>query len=342
MMPILRSRAGIPRFASLLRDGTAATAVAFGTSLTLGAMHLMPLLPALRAAFPNERCTWINRGRNGYNTLAGVFRLVDDVLPNLPDLVVVEFAHNDVTDALVSFVDASLEGMIAQVRRVSPACEFVFVNFALPGFAAAGPTPAMRAYEDVAERHGIPSIDMATFIEELVASGRATFRGDDDRALTVDGVHHSPGAVQLLGIPFATPVPTAVPALRSDALMVVSRTRAADLLSTGAWNVRPVTAAEIRGAGIDEEGLAEALEVGASLRLAFTGTNAFVWMSGNGALGVRISETGEQFRVAVDARAKWTWCSLMETHPAAHYTLEIFALDAGLLFGDLGIAGTLG
>jgi hypothetical protein len=283
-------------------------------------------------------------------TMAGAFRVADDVLPHAPDLVLVEFAHNDVTQVLVDYVPSALEGMLGQIRSVFPNCEFVFVYLALPGTAAGGPTPAIAAYEGVAGDHGIPSIDLAALSEELVEQRRAVWQGESSRALTVDGVHHGPAAAGLLGDPVAEAflqllsLEGAVPAVRaprSGALTTVSRVRAADHLSTGVWAVRPPSPAEVRGAGIDEEGLAEALEPGASVRVAFVGTNAFAWVSGSGVLGVRIAETEERYRVGVDAVAKWRWCSLMETHAAAHYTLEIIALNVGLLLGDLSFAGTL-
>jgi hypothetical protein len=88
--------------------------------------------------------------------------------------------------------------------------------------------------------------------------------------------------------------------------------------------------------------LAEARAPGASIRLAFTGTNAFAWVSGSGVLGVHVVETDARYRVGVDAVAKWWLGSLMETHPPARYTLEVIALNAGLLLGDLGLIGTLG
>lgn len=350
MTPILAARGGIPRFARLLRDGKSAAMVAFGTSLTLGGAYLDRLPAALRAAYGSARVTLVNRGRNGYMTMAAAFRVAADVLPHAPDLVLVEFAHNDVTQVLVDYVPSALEGMLGQVRSVLPDCEFVFVYLALPGTAAGGPTPAIAAYEGVAEDHGIPSIDLAALSEDLVAQRRAVWQGERAHALTVDGVHHGPAAAGLLGDPFAAAflqllrLDCDVPALRalcSGAFTTVSRVRAADHLSTGVWAVRPPGEAERRGAGIDEEGLAEALEPGASVRVAFAGTNAFAWVSGSGVLGVRIAETGERYRVAVDAVAKWRWCSLMETHPAARYTLEILALNTGLLLGDLSFAGTI-
>jgi lysophospholipase L1-like esterase len=348
--PILNRRAGIPRFARLLRSGEAARAVAFGTSLTLGGAYLDRLPAALRAAYRNARCELINQGRNGYMTLGAAFRVAEDVLPHAPDLAIVEFAHNDVTQVLIDYIPSALEGIIAQVRSAFPRCEFVFVYLALPGTAGDGPTPAMEAYEAIANDYGIPSIDLARLAEELVAEKRAIWYGEGAVALTVDGIHHAPAAADLLGDPFAAAflelleTPGEGPAARvpcGDALTTVTRTRAADRLNSGVWEVRALGEGERRGAGIDEEGLAEAREPGASIRVSFIGTNAFAWVSGSGVLGVRILETDARYRVGVDAVQKWWLCSLMETQPAARYTLEVIALNAGLMIGDLSIAGTL-
>lgn len=323
--------------------------VAFGTSQTLVGAYLERLPAALRTAFGNERFVLINRGRNGYMTMSAAFRVADDVLPHAPDLVLLEFAHNDVTQHLVDFIPPALDGIVAQIRSVSPNCEFVFVYLALPGRAAGAPDPAMTAYESVADYHSIPSIDLATLSEELVERRLAVWRGEGVRALTVDGVHHGPDAADLLGDPFADAFvqllfgvpgpPTSQKPPRIDALTPVSRVRAADHLKSGVWAVRPLRPGEERGAGIDEEGAAEALQPGASVQIAFDGTNAFMWVSGSGVLGVRIAETGASYRIAVDSLSKWMWCSLMETHAGARYTLEIIVLDAGLLLGDISIVG---
>ncbi len=349
MISILHARAGIPRFTRLLRTGEPAKIVAFGTSLTLGNAYLDRLPRALDAAYPAARCTLINRGRNGYMTMAGAFRVAEDVLPHAPDLALIEFAHNDVTEVLVEYIASALEGMLAQIRGSYPNCEFAFVYLALPGTAEAGPTAAMSVYEAVANACGIPSFDLATYSEALVRAGSAVWYGDLERALTVDGIHHAPAASALLGEPFAAGFlqlldaggdgPHILPP-RASALLTVSRIRAADRLSSGVWEVRALAPTELRGAGIDEEGVAEAREAGATVRVAFTGSNAFAWVSGAGVFGVRILETNERFRIGVDAVAKWFWCSLMETHAAGHYTLEIVALDAGLLIGDICFSGT--
>ena len=58
-------------------------------------------------------------------------------------------------------------------------------------------------------------------------------------------------------------------------------------------------------------------------------------------LGVRINETDERYRIGVDAVEKWQLLSLIETHPAARYTLDVIALHPGMLLGDIGIIGTL-
>jgi len=351
MSELLRARDGLPRLARRLQAGEPVTMVAFGTSLTLVGAYLDRLSDAVQAAYPGARFNLINRGRNGYMTLGAAFRVDVDVLPHAPDVVLIEFAHNDGTPILVDFIPWALEGILGQVRAALPECEFVFVYLALPTVAAEGPTHAMRAYEAIASERGIPSIDLSALSEELVAGGTADWVGSPDRALTVDGVHHGPAAAGFLGEPFAraflellaapaiTPRPP--PSIRREALTDVARVRAADCLLTGVWAVRPPAPGEQRGAGIDEEGLAEALEPGATLQLAFNGTNAYCWMSGSGVLWISIEPLGARYRVAVEAVRKWAFCSLMESHPRADYKVDVVALSAGLLFGDVCMAGTL-
>lgn len=351
MNALLRTREGIPCFARRLLAGEPASTVAFGTSLTLGGAYLSQVESAVRAAYPQARWTLINRGRNGYMSLGGAFRVAADVLPHAPDLVLIEFAHNDVTPVLVEFVRAALYGMLHQIRAARPQCEFLFVYLAMPGLAATGPTAAMQAYEEVANEQGIPSIDLATLCEGLVAAGMAVWQGAEELALTVDGVHHGPAAASLIGVPFARaflellaqPAP-AVASARDPlpaGLGNVARVRAADCLSAGVWKVRALEPAEMRGAGIDEEGLAEAVQPGATIQLAFRGSSAYCWASGTGVLGVRVEPIGARYRVAVEAAGQWMLRSLMTTHAELDYTVDVIALDAGLLLGDVGIVGTL-
>jgi lysophospholipase L1-like esterase len=350
VIPILRRRAGLPRVRRLVSAGEPVTIVAFGTSMTLGGHYLDRLPGALRAKYANERITLINRGRNGYSTLGAAFRVNDDVLPYAPDLVLIEFAHNDTTWDLVNFTARALEGMLAQIRRARPKCEFVFVYLALPGAATYGPTPAIAAYEEVAERHGISAIDVATFAETLVAQGAAVWEGAAN-ALTVDGIHHAPVAAELIGGPFAEAFvqllagdgdAAPIPAVPAGALAPLTRVAAAACERAGNWAIRGPRAGEERGAGIDEEGFAEALEPGATLRIAFTGTDAFAWASGSGVFGVRVAETDERFRVGIEAPGKWNLRALIPPHPAARYSLDIIALNAGLVLGDLNFVGTPG
>ena len=205
-MSILTVRGGIPRFAGRVAARVPATIVAYGTSMTLFGQYLAGLPERLAAATDGAPIRLVNCGFRGFFTFAGAFRVIDAVLPHAPDLVLIEFAHNDAERDALDAIPAALDGIVAQVRAGNPDCEFAFVYLAPPGAAAAGPSPAMLAYERVADYYGYPSFDLAGLSEQLVAGGRASWTeaaGGPGPALTSDGIHHTAAVAELLGEPFA-------------------------------------------------------------------------------------------------------------------------------------------
>jgi lysophospholipase L1-like esterase len=350
---MLHVRAGIPAFAQRIRAGNAATIVAFGTSITMGGHYLAPLTPALTAATGNAGVRLINSGLRGFVSIWGAFRVRECVLAHQPDLVLLEFAHNEaegVGRALDS-IGPGMDGIIAQIRAGAPDCEIVFVYLAQQGVAAAGPSPAMLVHETIAEYYGFPSIDLATLTETLVAAGTVSWDGNGAPALTTDGVHHTALAQELLGRPFAsafielmrastTPRPPPPP-IRDPRFSRAWRVPASRYLAGGSWATGIPKNHESRNAEAYAEDVAVASATDAVLRLEFAGAQAFVWAAGAGTL--RVSEAGRApFLLDVAGGEQWNLYALTPDWDDGGHTIEVAVTKCPVVLGDLFLVGSPG
>ena len=349
MSAVLRARDGIPRFARRARSGEPATIVAYGTSMTQFGRYLARLPAVLEAVSGNARIRLVNRGFRGYFTFAGAFRVADAVLPEAPDLVLLEFAHNDVEADALAAIAPALDGIIAQVRAAHPDCEFAFVYLAAPGAAAAGPTPAMRIHEAVADYYGYPSFDLATLSEALVSAGAAGWSAGELPALTWDGVHHSDAAAELIGAPFAaafaellraSPGPPVAPKpVRERSLAQTARVPVAVLTKAGPWaNGRPPNH-DTRNCDAYDEAAAEPLVLQSAFRLWFEGRQVYLWAMGDGLLEVAVGGIAERFNVEVRSGSEWSFHTISPRLAHGKHLLDAVALRLPLVLGDLFIVG---
>jgi hypothetical protein len=382
---VLKRRRGIPRFANKVASGKPATIVAFGTSMTLhsrcgtrlGGRYLDRLLPRLSEAARNERITLHSKGLEGLPSVWAAYRTRGEVIPLAPDLVLLEFAHNDVAPAATGLAAASLHAIVGQIREVLPACEFATVLLQPEGCGAGSPSGPVPAHESVAELYGFPSFDLATLSERLVAAGLTTWKGPSETALTVDGVHHSAVAERLLGEPFAeafvellnascaapdqpdTPPPDEffrghLCSLEHVGLarMVreLRRANAAALrpyLDDG-WVVGPAQDEmhARRNAAAYTDEIAVAIRPGASVRFPFVGTHAQIWALETGG-GVRVAIDGlEQTLRLPDSppasgsvRSTWRIFSVTPDLPDGRHELTLTAVALPLVLGDLFVLG---
>ena len=350
MSELLTLREGIPRFAARVRAGAPATVVAFGTSMTLFGQYLARLPAALAAATGNAQVRLVNCGLRGYFTFAAAFRVVDDVLPHVPDLVLIEFAHNDAERDALDAIAPALDAIVANVRTVNPDCEFAFVYLAPPGVAAAGATAAMRAYDEVADYYGFASFDLAAWSERLVAEGRAAWMAGSAPALTTDGIHHTETAAELIGGPFAEAFVRLLDVSgaagpprpgRDRSLVQTARTPVADQPFAGQWATGiPPNHAERTCEAYDDR-VAEPRAPGAAFRLRFEGTRVLLWAMGNGALEIGLDGSSDRYRVEVRSGPGWSIHTITPPLAPGEHMLEATALELPLVLGDLFVVGSL-
>ncbi len=350
MNELLALRDGVPRFAARARSGAPATIVAFGTSMTLFGQYLSRLPAALATTTGNANVRIVNRGLRGYFTFAAAFRVAGDVLPHAPDLVLIEFAHNDAERDALEGIAPALDAIVANVRAVNPDCEFAFVYLAPPGVAAAGPSPAMRVYEEVADYYGFPSFDLAGLSEGLVAAGRASWTAGPAPALTHDGIHHTEAAAELIGGPFAAAFVRLLDAsgaagparpVRDRALVQTARTAVADQPFAGQWATGTPPNHSERTCEAYDDRVAEPRAPGSAFRLRFEGTRVLLWAMGSGALEVALDGRPERYRVEVRSGPGWSIHTITPPLAPGDHVLEATALELPLVLGDLFIVGRL-
>jgi hypothetical protein len=331
-----------------VRSGAETTIVAFGTSMTLFGRYLEHAVPELCARSGNPRIRLVNRGLRGFCTLLAAYRFGADVVPSAPDLLLLEFAHNDLASDAIAAIGPALHGIVAQLRAARPDCEVVFVYLAAPGLAANGPTAAMVEYEAVADHFGFPSIDMATPAEAMVARGEATWSGTTD-ALTFDNVHHSDVAAERLGRPFAEAFAglvlsalsvegPAVAALPSKYAQAAFRP-ASELLGDGPWALGVPHNHDSRSAEAYSSDVAQPQSADSYLRVRFTGTQLCAWTMGTGVLTIRFARGEFEGAVILASGMKWAFMQLTPTLPPGPYTVEIRRSEGHAVFGDIFVLG---
>jgi hypothetical protein len=113
------------------------------------------------------------------------------VIAHEPDLCLVEYTTAElIAHTPLDRTEAALEGIVAKLARAGISPCFLHLHRRRSPLR----TPEVLAtFERVAERHGIPSIDLASTISAAVSAGRL-----DDDELFRDAVHTTPVGSQLI------------------------------------------------------------------------------------------------------------------------------------------------
>lgn len=188
----LRIRNGLPNaFAKLNRSAEVRVAY-LGGSITMADGWRSMTLAHIRSRFPTANVVEINAAISGTGSTYGACRLTDHVLAHSPDLVFVEFRVNGGNLP-------SMEGIVRQIWATDPRIDICFVytiNRPMIPALTSGRTPAFGAVmETVANRYGIPTVDMGLEVVRRVKDGDLSFTPGGTGSVPVfatDGTH--PGA----------------------------------------------------------------------------------------------------------------------------------------------------
>jgi pimeloyl-ACP methyl ester carboxylesterase/lysophospholipase L1-like esterase len=146
----------------------------------------------LQKRFPRTKFDFIAAGISSLGSTPGAFRFQRDVLANGPvDLLFEEAAVNDDTNGFSDIEQIrGMEGIVRHALRSNPKMDVVLLHFVDPGKMneiRAGKTPAVIAnHEKVADRYGIPSIDLAREVTDRIDAGEFTWDKD------FKGLHPAP------------------------------------------------------------------------------------------------------------------------------------------------------
>jgi len=168
------------RFASERRGRV----VFLGGSITAGAGWRDLVAQDLRRHFPETEFELVNAGIPSLGSVPGAFRFARDVLARgRVDLLFAEAAVNDQTNGQSDPEQVrGMEGIVRHARNADPMMDIVllhFVDHAKMAVIRGGGTPAVICnHERVAERYGVPSLDLAQEVTERIHAGEFTWEED--------------------------------------------------------------------------------------------------------------------------------------------------------------------
>lgn len=169
-------RAGIGPLAGALSERPCTIAY-MGASVTAQKEGFRPRLHELLCRESSRPHRSVAAGTGAMGSISGLFLMDELVLRHGPDLCLVEYATSDAIGTTpIEHLEPVLDGVVAKLFAHNCACCFLYLTRADGALAAE--SPVLAAYERVAERHGVPSIDLTSMPS-----------GIGGEALIRDGVH---------------------------------------------------------------------------------------------------------------------------------------------------------
>ena len=171
--------------------------VAFvGGSIT-GMNWRKKVMENLKRRFPSTEFTFILAGVGSTGTMYGSFRLDRDVIQKgKVDLLFEEAAVNDVSiGRTADQAVRGMEGIVRRARQANPDMDIVMMHFActdkLEDYESGKTPEVIHSFDKVAERYGVPTLDLTEEIYERIKRGEFTWKDD------IKGLHPSPFGQQL-------------------------------------------------------------------------------------------------------------------------------------------------
>ncbi len=153
------TRSGLPREVAVGLRTAPVTIAYLGASVTAQQHGYRARLHAALCSALGQPHRSINAGIGGIGSISGAFLADDLVVAHRPALCFVEFTTGDAGDAArPELVAPGVEAIVLKLRRIGCAACLLHLPRA---DAAAAYRDALDRQEQVAERHGIPSIDLS-------------------------------------------------------------------------------------------------------------------------------------------------------------------------------------
>jgi hypothetical protein len=178
----VRPRAGLGDLPARL--ATESCTVAYlGASVTAQRDGYSPRLHELLGQTTRHVHRSVVAGSGAVGSITGVFLMDDLVLRHQPDLCFVEYTTSDAAGTTpLEHLGAVLEGIVGKLRDAG--CAAVFLHLHRSDLDLAAASPVIEIYEQVAEHLGVPSINVASGIRDLLRAGEI-----DESAVLRDVVH---------------------------------------------------------------------------------------------------------------------------------------------------------
>lgn len=176
-------RQGLGNFFAKLNAGKDVKIAYFGGSITAAAGWRVKTFKWFQEQYPKCKFTEINAAIGGTGSDLGVFRCVQDVVSQKPDLVFVEFAVNDGGTA-PECIWRTMEGIIRQIWTANPETDICYVYTLslgfVPDYRKGVCNQSTSSDEMLADYYGIPSINMAFRTVQLEGEGKLIFTDPKD------------------------------------------------------------------------------------------------------------------------------------------------------------------
>jgi hypothetical protein len=159
-------RGGLGNTLAKLAGGGPVKVAYYGGGIHGPAGWRVQVLKGLAAAYPKAQIEAIDGsiGDEVRGSGFSVYRYAHDVLGHKPDLVLVDYASDDY-QTTPREIQRAIEGVVRQTWAADPSIDLLFLYAYRGGFErdyAEGKTSStVSAYEHLAERYGIPAIDLA-------------------------------------------------------------------------------------------------------------------------------------------------------------------------------------
>lgn len=188
-----RARDGLPNLFAKINQGKTVRIAYLGGSITAASGWRVKTLAWFKSAYPQAEFEEINAAISGTGSDFSACRLEDDVLSHNPDLVFLECRVNGADGVPWE----SVEGIVRHTWREFPQADICFVytinQSMLPQIQDGKNVAFGEIMEQIANRYGIPSIDLGVEVARREKEGRLTFKADAREPgklwFTKDGVH---------------------------------------------------------------------------------------------------------------------------------------------------------